>query len=296
MSVQLQGGYFQQRGLPLLLLLPQLLITAIFFIWPAAQAMFQSLQMEDAFGMTRQFVGFANFAQLLTDPLYYHSVWITLVYSSAVVLGSMAIALYLACQADQVIKSKWIYQTLLIWPYAVAPVVSGVMWLFLLHPNIGILGHLLVWFGVNWDPATHGGDAMWMVVIASIWKQISYNFLFFLAGLQSIPTSLLEAAAIDGAGPKRRFWQIIFPLLSPISFFLLVMNLVYAFFDTFGIIDTMTHGGPGNATNLLVYKVFSDGYVGLNLGASAAQSVVLMLLVGILTVVQFKYIEKKVAY
>lgn len=288
--------YFRGWRLPLLLLAPQLLITFIFFLWPAAQAMLQSTQMQDAFGISTIFVGWKNFSALFTDPLYYQSILTTLEFSFAVAFVAIVCALYLACQAERIIRGKYWYQTLLIWPYAIAPVVSGVMWLFLLKPHVGVLGHLLNSIGIDWDPHTHGDDAMWMVVIAAAWKMVSYNFLFFLAGMQAIPRSLIEAAAIDGAGPTKRFWNIVFPLLSPTSFFLLVMNLVYAFFDTFGIIDAMTQGGPGNSTEILVYKVFSDGYVGLNLGSSAAQSVVLMVLVAGLTVLQFKYIEKKVAY
>lgn len=288
--------YFKGWVLPALLLTPQLLVTFIFFIWPAAQALYQSTQMQDAFGVSTVFVGWKNFSNLFHDPLYYQSFLTTLEFSFLVAFLALVVALYLASQADKIIKGKYWYQTLLIWPYAIAPVVAGVMWLFLLKPHVGIIGHLLNQLGVDWNPHIHENDAMWMVVIAATWKQISYNFLFFLAGLQSIPRSLIEAAAIDGAGPMRRFWNIIFPLLSPTSFFLLVMNLVYAFFDTFGVIDAMTQGGPGNSTNTLVYKVFSDGYVGLNLGSSAAQSVVLMLLVAGLTVLQFKYVEKKVAY
>ncbi|MFM2486924.1 sn-glycerol-3-phosphate ABC transporter permease UgpA [Celerinatantimonas yamalensis] len=293
---QSKSVYFKGWVFPALLLTPQLLITWIFFIWPAAQAMYQSTQMQDAFGITTVFVGWKNFINLFTDPLYYQSMITTLEFSFAVSLLALAVALYLACQADKVIRGKYWYQTLLIWPYAIAPVVAGVMWLFLLKPHVGILGHFLNSIGIDWNPHTNGSDAMWMVVIAATWKQISYNFLFFLAGLQSIPRSLIEAAAIDGAGPTRRFWNIIFPLLSPTSFFLLVMNLVYAFFDTFGLIDAMTQGGPGNSTDTLVYKVFADGYIGLNIGSSAAQSVILMLLVAGLTVLQFKYVEKKVAY
>lgn len=291
-----QNVYFKGWRLPLLLLLPQLLITFIFFIWPAAQALYQSTQVQDAFGVSTAFVGWQNFLNLFNDALYYQSMQTTLVFSFAVAICALSLALYLACQADQIIRGKYWYQTLLIWPYAIAPVVAGVMWLFLMKPQVGIIGHLLSSLGVDWNPHLHGRDAMWMVVTAATWKQISYNFLFFLAGLQSVPKSLIEAAAIDGAGPRRRFWNIIFPLLSPTSFFLLVMNLVYAFFDTFGVIDAMTQGGPGNSTDTLVYKVFADGYIGLDLGSSAAQSVVLMGLVAALTVLQFKYVEKKVAY
>ncbi|OOF15505.1 MULTISPECIES: sn-glycerol-3-phosphate ABC transporter permease UgpA [unclassified Salinivibrio] len=287
---------FNHCAFPILLLTPQLLITFIFFLWPAAQAIWQSTLLEDPFGLSTEFVGVENFIELLGDSSYYGSFFNTLFFSFAVAGTALISALILAVMADRVIKGATGYKTLLVWPYAVAPAVAGVLWLFMFNPTVGVLAHALKALGLDWNPFTHSGDAMTMVIIAATWKQISYNFLFFLAGLQSIPRSLIEAAAIDGAGPGKRFFTIIFPLLSPTSFFLLVVNLVYAFFETFGVIHAMTQGGPGQSTTTLVYKVYSDGFVGLNLGSSAAQSVVLMLLVGALTVIQFKYVEKKVAY
>ncbi|RKF20232.1 sn-glycerol-3-phosphate ABC transporter permease UgpA [Alginatibacterium sediminis] len=292
----MNNASFGHKWLPIGLLAPQLVITLVFFIWPAAQALFQSLQMEDAFGLSTEFVGMENFVSLFMDRLYFESMFSTLVFSFSVAIIAMASALFLAVLAQRVIRGGGIYKTFLIWPYAVAPVIAGVLWLFLLNPSIGVLAHLLAALGINWNPLLNASDAMWMVVLAATWKQISYNFLFFLAGMQAVNKSLIEAAAIDGAGPWRRFWTIVFPLLSPTSFFLLVVNLVYAFFDTFGVIHAMTQGGPGTSTSILVYKVYSDGFIGLNLGASAAQSVVLMALVGVLTVIQFKYVEKRVAY
>ncbi len=287
---------FNHKWLPLLLLAPQLIITLVFFIWPAGQAVFQSMQLEDAFGLSVEFVGIENFIALFTNQLYFESFVTTLLFSLAVAFIALASALLLATLADRVIRGAGVYKTLLIWPYAVAPVIAGVLWLFMFNPTVGILAHWLTALGLDWNPFLNSDDAMWMVILAATWKQISYNFLFFLAGLQSVPKSLIEAAAIDGARPVKRFWTIIFPLLSPTTFFLLVVNLVYAFFDTFGIIHAMTQGGPGTSTSTLVYKVYSDGFLGLDFGASAAQSVLLMVLVGVLTVFQFKYVEKKVAY
>ncbi|WBA09756.1 sn-glycerol-3-phosphate ABC transporter permease UgpA [Salinivibrio kushneri] len=287
---------FNHCAFPILLLAPQLLITFIFFIWPAAQAVWQSTLLEDPFGLSTEFVGGENFTELLGDTSYYRSFLTTLFFSFSVAGIALLSALVLAVMADRVIKGATGYKTLLVWPYAVAPAVAGVLWLFMFNPTVGVLAHALKAIGLDWNPFIHSGDAMTMVIIAATWKQISYNFLFFLAGLQSIPRSLVEAAAIDGAGPVKRFFTIIFPLLSPTSFFLLVVNLVYAFFETFGVIHAMTQGGPGQSTTTLVYKVYADGFVGLNMGSSAAQSVVLMILVGALTVIQFKYVEKKVAY
>ncbi|OOE83658.1 glycerol-3-phosphate transporter permease [Salinivibrio sp. PR6] len=287
---------FNHCAFPILLLAPQLLITFIFFIWPAAQAVWQSTLLEDPFGLSTEFVGGENFTELLGDTNYYRSFLTTLFFSFSVAGIALLSALVLAVMADRVIKGATGYKTLLVWPYAVAPAVAGVLWLFMFNPTVGVLAHALKAIGLDWNPFIHSGDAMTMVIIAATWKQISYNFLFFLAGLQSIPRSLVEAAAIDGAGPVKRFLTIIFPLLSPTSFFLLVVNLVYAFFETFGVIHAMTQGGPGQSTTTLVYKVYADGFVGLNMGSSAAQSVVLMILVGALTVIQFKYVEKKVAY
>lgn len=287
---------FKGRLLPLLLLLPQLAITAVFFLWPAGQAVYQSLLREDPFGLRREFVGTENFDAVLSDPLWLNALGNTVVFSVSVAALALGVALLLAVQADKAIRGANLYKTMLIWPYAVAPAVAAVLWLFLFHPSIGLIGRALNAAGVAWDYKLNGGQAMLLVIIASAWKQVSYNFIFFLAGLQSIPRSVLEAAAIDGARPFRRFWTVIFPLLSPTSFFLLVVNLVYAFFDTFGVIHALTGGGPGNATETLIYKVYVDGVQNLNLGASAAQSVILMVLVIALTMVQFRFVERRVHY
>ena len=287
---------FKSRVLPYLLLAPQVAVTLIFFIWPASQALFQSVLVEDAFGLNSKFVWFDNFVELFGEPEYRRSVLVTLVFSLSVALAALSSALFLAVQADRVIRGAMTYKTLLVWPYAVAPAVAGVLFLFLFNPNVGLFVYALKSMGYNWNHALNGNQAFGLVVVASAWKQISYNFLFFLAGMQAIPRSLIEAAAIDGAGPGRRFWTIVFPLLTPTTFFLLVMNVVYAFFETFGIIHQVTEGGPAGATNILVYKVFHDGFLGLDLGGSAAQSVVLMVIVVALTVVQFRYIERKVHY
>jgi sn-glycerol 3-phosphate transport system permease protein len=287
---------FRPSPLPYLLVLPQIVITAIFFLWPASQALYQSLLIEDPFGLSSEFVWFENFAELFADPRYLGSFWTTAYFSAAVTALSLGFALMLAVMADRVVKGATAYKTLLIWPYAVAPAIAGVLWLFMFNPAIGLISYYLKFLGYDWNHVLNGGEAMLLVVIAAAWKQVSYNFLFFLAGLQAIPKSLIEAAAIDGAGPARRFWTIVFPLLSPTTFFLIVINLVYAFFDTFGIIHTVTKGGPGKSTEILVYKVYSDGFVGLDLGGSAAQSVVLMVIVVALTVIQFRFIERKVHY
>lgn len=287
---------FGSRTLPYLLLAPQLLITLVFFYWPASQAVWQSFLLQDAFGLRTDFVWFENYRELFHDPDYYRAMATTAIFSIAVTVLSLSIALLLAVQADKSIKGAAAYKTLLIWPYAVAPAIAGVLWLFMFQPSLGLVARGLRSMGVDWNPLLNGNHAMTLVILASTWKQISYNFLFFLAGLQSIPRSVIEAAAIDGARPTRRFWTIIFPLLSPTAFFLLVVNIVYVFFDTFGIIDAMTGGGPSKATETLVYKVFFDGRLGGNLGGSAAQSVILMVMVIAMTAVQFRYIERKVTY
>ena len=287
---------FRSRGLPYLLIAPQLAITIVFFFWPASQALYYSMQVQDAFGTSTQFVWFENFRDLFNDADYLASFQVTAIFSLLVAVVGLVLSLVLAVFADRVIRGAGIYKTLLIWPYAVAPAVAAVLWLFLFNPTLGIVAHWLRGLGIPWDPLLNGRDALIMVVIAAVWKQISYNFLFFLAGLQSIPKSLIEAAAIDGAGPLRRFGTIVFPLLSPTTFFLLVVNIVYAFFDTFGIIDASTSGGPAKATEILVYKVYADGFKGLDLGGSAAQSVILMAIVVSLTVIQFRYVERKVQY
>jgi sn-glycerol 3-phosphate transport system permease protein len=288
---------FTHRFLPYALLVPQIVITILFFYWPAGQTLWQSFLLQDAFGLSTTVVWFENYYELFRQPEYYRTVWTTMVFSTAVALLSLSCALLLATQADKQLAGGAAYRTLLIWPYAVAPAVAGVLWIFMFHPSLGVLGRgLRTVFGVDWNPLLNDRHAMIMVVLAATWKQISYNFLFFLAGLQAIPRSVTEAAAIDGARPLRRFWTITFPLLSPTTFFLLVVNIVYAFFDTFGIIDAMTGGGPSKATETLVYKIYSDGRLGGDLGGSAAQSVILMVIVIALTAIQFRYVEKKVTY
>jgi sn-glycerol 3-phosphate transport system permease protein len=287
---------FNEKLLPYLLVLPQLVITVVFFLWPASQAIYQSFFIADPFGLGSQFVWFDNFAYVLGDRYYLEAIRTTVFFSVAVAGLSMSIALLLAVLADRVIKGATAYRTMVIWPYAVAPAIAGVMWLFLFNPSIGLIAYYLKAVGYRWNHVLNGNEAMLLVVIAASWKQISYNFLFFLAGLQSIPKGVIEAAALDGAGPLQRFIKIVFPLLSPTTFFLLVVNLVYAFFETFGIIHTVTSGGPERSTTILVYKVYADGFVGQDLGSSAAQSVVLMLLVIALTIIQFKYIERRVHY
>jgi sn-glycerol 3-phosphate transport system permease protein len=287
---------FGGRLLPYALLAPQLLITVMFFYWPASQAVWQSFLLQDAFGLRTDFIWLENYTALLQQGDYYRAMATTAIFSIAVTVLSLSIALLLAVQADKQINGAAVYKTLLIWPYAVAPAIAGVLWLFMFQPSLGLVAQVLRKSGIDWNPLLNGNHAMALVVMASTWKQISYNFLFFLAGLQSIPRSVIEAAAIDGARPARRFWTIIFPLLSPTAFFLLVVNIVYVFFDTFGIIDAMTAGGPAKATETLVYKVFFDGRLGGDLGSSAAQSVILMLMVIGLTAIQFRYIERKVTY
>jgi sn-glycerol 3-phosphate transport system permease protein len=287
---------FSSRLLPYALLLPQIAITVVFFYWPATQAVWQSFLLEDAFGLRREFVGFENYKALFAQPEYYAAMATTVVFSTLVAALSLSCALLLATQADKNLRAAPAFKTLLIWPYAVAPAVAGVLWLFMFHPSLGVLAQTMRSLGISWNPLLNCNDALALVVMAATWKQISYNFLFFLAGLQSIPRAVIEAAAIDGASRTRRFWTIILPLLSPTAFFLLVVNIVYVFFDTFGIIDAMTQGGPAKATETLVYKVFFDGRLGGNLGSSAAQSVILMIMVITFTAVQFRFIERRVAY
>jgi len=287
---------FRSGWLPWLLLVPQGVVIAVFFYWPAAQALIQSFQMQDVFGMSVHWVGLDNFGTLFADPAYLESFRITAFFSFAVAVLGIAISLALAVFADRIVRFALFYKTLLIVPYAVAPAVAGVLWLFMFSPTLGVVAWALGRMGIGWNPLLDSGNAMTLIVMAAVWKQISYNFLFFLAGLQSIPKSLIEAAAIDGAGPWRRFWSVQLPLLSPTTFFLLVINVVYAFFDTFAIIDATTQGGPGQDTMILVYKVYNDGFKNGDLGGSAAQSVVLMAIVIALTVVQFRWVEKKVQY
>ncbi len=288
--------WFKSRWLPWVLIAPQMAVILVFFFWPAGQALYQSVLQSDAFGTSVEFVGTENFRRLWADDTYLASFQTTAVFSVLVAVIGLSVALLLAVMADRVVRGSAIYKTLLIWPYAVAPAVAGVLWLFMFAPSIGVVSYALRALGIDWNHLLNGTHAMTLIVLASVWKQISYNFLFFLAGLQSIPKSLIEAAAIDGAGPWRRFWTVQFPLLTPTSFFLLVINIVYAFFDTFAIIDAATQGGPGKDTAILVYKVYYDGFKALDLGGSAAQSVVLMVIVIALTVVQFKYVERRVNY
>jgi len=288
--------HFGSRWLPYALVLPQIAVTLVFFVWPAAETLYYSALLQDAFASKIQFVWFDNFVGLFNDPHYLSSFKVTALFSAIVAVVGLAVSLLLAVFADRVLRASSVYKTLLIWPYAVAPAVAGVLWLFMLSPSIGILTYVLRGFGVSWNYYVNSGQALLLICAAAIWKQISYNFLFFLAGLQSIPSSLLEAAAIDGAGPVRRFWTIVFPLLSPTAFFLLVVNIVYAFFDTFAIVDATTQGGPAQATQTLVFKIYQDGVQALDLGGSAAQSVVLMVIVIALTVVQFRWVERKVQY
>jgi sn-glycerol 3-phosphate transport system permease protein len=287
---------FRSAWLPWVLIAPQVVVIAVFFFWPAAQALVQSVQQSDAFGTSVEWVGLENFRNLWNDPTYLESFYTTALFSSLVAVLGISVSLLLAVFADRIVKGALAYKTLLIWPYAVAPAVAGVLWLFMFAPSVGVVSYWLRAFGFDWNHLLNGRHAMTLVVMAAVWKQISYNFLFFLAGLQSIPKSLIEAAAIDGAQPWRRFWTIVFPLLSPTTFFLLVINVVYAFFDTFAIIDAATQGGPGKDTSILVYKVYYDGFKAMDLGSSAAQSVVLMVIVVALTVVQFRFVEKKVNY
>lgn len=286
---------FQSRWLPYLLVAPQLAITLIFFL-PAGQAIYQSVLMQDPFGLSTEFVGLQNFETLLSDPNYVSSFKITMVFSALVAFLGLAISLLLAVCADRVLRGASAYKTFLIVPYAVAPAVAGVLWMFIFNPTLGVLSYVMRMFGIDWNYLVDADQALTLLVIAAVWKQVSYNFIFFLAGLQAIPKSLLEAAAMDGAGPFRRFWTVVFPLLSPTTFFLLVMNIVYAFFDTFAIVDATTMGGPGQDTNILVYKVFVDGFRNMDFGGSAAQSVILMVMVIILTVIQFRFIERRVNY
>lgn len=292
----LKRVHFPTTVLPYLLVAPQILVTLIFFMWPASQAMYQSLLIEDAFGLSREFVWFENFEVLAEDKHYYDTFWRTIIFSACVAFISMSVALFLAGFADRVVRGAMTYRTMLIWPYAVAPVLAGALWVFMFNPTLGIFPYLLEFIGYDWNHYLNGHQAMLLVILAAAWKQVAYNFLFYLAAMQSIPKSVIEAAAIDGAGPILRFRTIVLPLVAPTTFFLLVINAVYAFFDTFGIIHAVTQGGPAGATTILVYKVYNDGFVGLDLGGSAAQSVILMALVIGMTVIQFRYVEKKVDY
>ncbi|MEO1493646.1 MAG: sn-glycerol-3-phosphate ABC transporter permease UgpA [Pseudomonadota bacterium] len=292
----LKRVHFPRSWLPYALVAPQILITLVFFIWPAGQALFQSFLIEDAFGLGSEFVWFENFESLFGDPTYVDTIERTAFFSVAVALLAMSFALILAGFADRIVRGATAYRTLLIWPYAIAPVLAGALWVFMFNPTIGILAQWLSSVGVDWNHKLNGNQAMLLIILAAAWKQVAYNFLFFVAAMQSIPKSVIESAAIDGAGPVKRFWTIIFPLISPTTFFLLIVNAVYAFFDTFALVHAVTSGGPAKATEIMVYKVYKDGFVGLDLGGSAAQSVVLMAIVIALTVVQFRYVERRVQY
>ena len=293
----IKRSFFTSKRLPYLLILPQFLITATFFYWPALQGLVQSVMRSDPFGHHSTFIWLENFTALFTDPLYLKSIGTTLFFSASVATVSISVGLFIATMANRALKAKALIRTMLVWPYAVAPAISGILWLFLLHPSYGVVAIAIKrWLGIDWNPVLDGKDALFMVVMASAWKQISYNFIFFMAGMQAIPGSLIEAAAMDGASPFRRFWKITLPLLSPTLFFVTVMNIIYSFFETFGVIHMMTQGGPGGGTNILVYKVYQDGFIGLDLGSSAAQSIVLMSLIIVITLLQFKYVERKVQY
>ena len=287
---------FNNKILPYLLVTPQIIITLVFFIWPASQAVYQSVLQEDAFGLSSRFVGLDNFMYVFTDKTYRNSIYVTVIFSLSVAAIAMSAALLFAVMADRVIRGATAYKTFIIWPYAVAPAVAAVLWYFLFNPTVGMISFYLKYVGIEWNHTLNGGQAMLLVILAAAWREISYNFLFFLAGLHAIPKSFVEAAAIDGAPPGKRFWTIILPMLSPTVFFLIVMNIVYAFFDTFGVIHAITGGGPNQATNIMVFKVYHDGFLSLDLGGSAAQSVILMIIVISLTVIQFRYIERRVHY
>jgi sn-glycerol 3-phosphate transport system permease protein len=294
--MQTKRTVFPNKLLPYLLIAPQIFVTVVFFLWPAATAFWQSFLRQDAFGFKTSFVWFENYRRLFADPIYINAFGHTLIFAILVTVLSTSIALLLAAAAMRVLRTSRIYSTLLIWPYAVAPAIAGILWWFMFNPSIGIVAYMLRAMGINWNHLINPDDAMVLIVIAATWKQISYNFLFFLAALQSVPRSLQEAGAIDGAGPMKRFWTIVFPLISPTTFYLIVINIVYAMFDTFGIVHATTQGGPARATEILVYKVYFDGFIGLNLGSSAAQSVILMVIVVALTAVQFRFIERRVQY
>jgi sn-glycerol 3-phosphate transport system permease protein len=287
---------FNERWLPYLLVAPQIIITLVFFFWPSGQMIWQSVLLEDAFGGNTKFVLIDNFTGLFHDDAYFASARLTLVFSALVASLGLAVSLLLAVMADRVIRGATVYKTFLIWPYAVAPAVAAVLWAFMFNPSVGVVVWLLRGIGIDFNYVSNGNQALLLIVIASIWSQVSYNFLFFLAGLQSIPKSLIEAAAIDGAGPGRRFWDIVFPLLSPTGFFLLVVNIIYALIGTFGVVGSLTQGGPAKATEILVWKIYNDGFRGQDLGGSSAQSVILMVVMIVLTFIQFRFIERRVHY
>ncbi|MEY3104218.1 MAG: sn-glycerol-3-phosphate ABC transporter permease UgpA [Betaproteobacteria bacterium] len=296
LAVDERSAWFKGWGLPALLLAPQLLIVLIFFYWPSVQAIYSSFFLEDAFGQGAEFVGLENFERLFADSDYANSFGITVVFSLLVTVIGLSVSLVLAWFADRAIKARYVFRTMLIIPYAVSAAVAAVLWSFLFAPSVGVVAHWLIKRGLDWNYLVNANHAMALIVMTAVWKQISYNFIFFLAGLQAIPRSMFEASAIDGAGPFKTFFYVTLPLLSPTAFFLLVVNVVYAFFDTFGIIDASTGGGPGTSTSILVYKVYNDGFKSLDLGSSSAQSVILMALVVLLTIVQFRFIERRVHY
>lgn len=285
-----------QNAYAWLFIIPQLVVTVIFFIWPAWSALSQSFFYTDAFGLHQHFAGFSNFSDLLRDSAYAKAVSVTFIIAISVTFITMSLGLIMANLVNNRCKSQGIYKSLLIWPYAIAPAVAGILWRFLCHPTLGWLTHCLSYFGIHFDYVNNAQQALLVVILTASWQQFSYNFLFYFAALRAVPRNLIDAAIIDGAGPWQRFWHIVLPLLSPTTFFLLLMNLIYGFFDTFGIIHVMTHGGPGNSTTNLIYKVYQDGFEGMDLGSSSAQSVMLMILVVVISLAQFKYLEKKVHY
>ncbi|GIX49099.1 MAG: glycerol-3-phosphate transporter permease [Candidatus Tectimicrobiota bacterium] len=287
---------FRAPLLSYLLVGPQLLATAVFFYWPALQGLYQSLLVQDPFGLRTSFAGLSNFVAVLGDPLYRDAVKVTLIFSALVVAAAMLLGLALAAAAAQPLRGLRFYRTLLVWPYAVAPAVAAALWLFLAHPSVGLVGRALVRWGLQWDYTLNPLHAMALVVVASVWPRVAYNFVFFLAGMQSIPGTVLEAARVDGATWWQAFRRITLPLLAPTTFFLLVVNTLYALFDTFAVIHALTRGGPGKATETLIYKVYVDGVVNLNLGTSSAQSVILLFLAVVLTAFQFRFVERRVFY
>lgn len=286
----------QQTKVALLFILPQLAVTIVFFIWPALGAIKQSLFFSDAFGLHHYFSGLANYIDLFDSPEYSKAMIVTLVLAMAITLSTMTLGLSIAMLVNGRYKSQKIYKSLLLWPYAVAPAVAGILWRFLCHPTLGWLTHALRAVGIDFNYIVHSKQALLVLIMAATWQQFSYNFLFYIAALKLLPQSLIEASIIDGASSWRRFWQITLPLLSPTTFFLLVMNLVYSFFDTFGLIQVMTNGGPEYSTTTMMYKVYTDGFVAMDQGSSSAQSVILMFIVVALTLIQFRYLERRVHY
>jgi len=292
----LKRSHYLQPRLPLLLLLPQLLVLLLFFFIPAFRALAQAFVITDPFGNSVQFVWFDNFRALFASPEYRSSVWVTIWFTLAQNALTIVVAGILAFATDRVVRARGLYRSVVLLPYAIAPVIAGILWAFLFNPSVGPVAHVLKAMGVAWDPIRSGFDAFLLVTFAAAWKHICYNYIFLVAALLAVPASLLEAAAVDGAGPGLRFFRIALPMIGPTIFFLLVMNFVYGFFETFAIIDAVTRGGPGGATMLLVYKVYQDGFVHIDLGSSAAQSVLLMTFAIALTLLQFRYIERNINY